>query len=560
MKMDKEFLKKNLFWVLLAGAFVLWFASLAMVFLGPSGDAAAAAEEFEKKEKEIKTPRKPKNASFNPPWQERKKLYEGHKNSVWEEAWKTQSDIMTWPDKFPTTMKDAYFGDEIAANQLEFYKLREYNTQFDKMEKFLNLKLGEKVYCPFEFDESAKGKLVFKEVPSDSEEPWLAQEELWARREVFHILINTLRSIGKFKEIREQNYQRDALTLWMGGPLSAVLWETPSFQAKLYKERPPKDGMKSKLFRNHSWEVELLLEKVDGERGMRVSAKSTIKNINPFERSMSLTNDQPAKGLLLRITQKNAEPRELARIDGQMLPYGSSSTFTQATTAEGIDFSKDFELEEVFERATSPIRRLEMLVLGSDAQAHRIFAGYDLVHNTQQFKGTPTPPGGAPAGAGQMGGTPPMGNPPSGTPGQPPSAGPAVPLTPNGMNRQRYVVCNQQVRKLPVAFVVVMDQAHRKDLLAAIANSKLQMHIQQVYWRHKEPPSPPKDKDPRPTIPMTPDGKEPDKKAGLESVLDRNLIELSVHAVASFYERFPAKAPPTTTPGTPPVPPPPRPQ
>ena len=46
------------------------------------------------------------------------------------------------------------------------------------------------------------------------------------------------------------------------------------------------------------------------------------------------------------------------------------------------------------------------------------------------------------------------------------------------------------------------------------------------------------------------DGKDPDKKGGIESALNRNLIELSVHAAAAFYERYPPKTAPTTTPPT----------
>ena len=80
-------------------------------------------------------------------------------------------------------------GDELSADHIQKYRLRDYNSQFEKMERFLNLKGNEKVYCPFEFDESVKGKWNFKEVPNDSEELWLAQEELWARREVFHSLL-----------------------------------------------------------------------------------------------------------------------------------------------------------------------------------------------------------------------------------------------------------------------------------------------------------------------------------------------------------------------------------
>jgi hypothetical protein len=83
------------------------------------------------------------------------------------------------------------------------------------------------------------------------------------------------------------------------------------------------------------------------------------------------------------------------------------------------------------------------------------------------------------------------------------------------------------------------------------------MHVQQVYWRHKEPPQPKdkdRDKDKPPRFPMgrPEDVKDADKKAGIESALNRNLIELSIHAAAAFYERYPPKsAAPAVPPGRP---------
>src|SRR5262249_57103343 len=90
---------------------------------------------------------------------------------------------------------------------------------------------------------------------------------------------------------------------------------------------------------------------------------------------------------------------------------------------------------------------------------------------------------GAAGAAGAAGGGV-RGHAPRGTnPPVPPGAG-ATSL--NGFNRNRYLLCNDQVRRLPFAFVLIVDQTYRSDVVAALASSRLRFQVQQVYWRHNE--------------------------------------------------------------------------
>jgi len=132
----------------------------------------------------------------------------------------------------------------------------------------------------------------------------------------------------------------------------------------------------------------------------------------------------------------------------------------------------------------------------------------------------------------------------------------------NALPRKRYVLVNDQVRRLPVAFVIVVDQAHRSDVLAAVASSKLRIQTTQVYWKHRElPATAPASGDGKPPVVGVPTvgvppiggGDRPKADTSTPSEANRNMIELTIHGIASLYERFPPKAPspPPETPGAP---------
>jgi hypothetical protein len=57
-------------------------------------------------------------------------------------------------------------------------------------------------------------------------------------------------------------------------------------------------------------------------------------------------------------------------------------------------------------------------------------------------------------------------------------------VTRNGLIRNRYVDVTDQVRRMPVGMVVVVDQAHVQDFLTAFANARLRVQTTQVHWQH----------------------------------------------------------------------------
>jgi hypothetical protein len=57
-------------------------------------------------------------------------------------------------------------------------------------------------------------------------------------------------------------------------------------------------------------------------------------------------------------------------------------------------------------------------------------------------------------------------------------------VSPNGLIRNRYIDVTEQVRRMPVGLVVVVDQANVQDFLTAFANSRLRIQTTQVHWQH----------------------------------------------------------------------------
>src|SRR5262249_24476523 len=193
-------LLKNQFWIALGGAGVLLLALIAILFLGPAKRAANARTAYEDFKKDLEGKQDFKNSHFVEPWDKRKEVFTGRKNEVWGAAYRTQDGLMTWPFKdkessysnFQKLGQAGHFGDTISNDDLLAYKEKLYKTQFPTRAEDLYLFLapdGGDAYLPVTFY-----RKLFNPVPWEKdkvptvEEAWLAQEEIWLRREVFHLL------------------------------------------------------------------------------------------------------------------------------------------------------------------------------------------------------------------------------------------------------------------------------------------------------------------------------------------------------------------------------------
>src|SRR5262249_49341854 len=158
-------------------------------------------------------------------------------------------------------------------------------------------------------------------------------------------------------------------------------------------------------------------------------------------------------------------------IEGEPLPAGQTTTAKKEVRIDGFNEKEPLEVEQVFAWSwgTAPIKRIDRIVVGTkEALSHR-HANRPLVarpfKNGKDEKETETrPAGGGGSGSGPpgAGGGFPMGSGPGGMqPGgsSAPGAGGGGSFsktqTPNGLERNRYVDLSDQVRRLPVAVVLV---------------------------------------------------------------------------------------------------------
>jgi hypothetical protein len=581
MTLDKDTLVKQHFWIVEGLALVLLLAAIAIIFGGPAANAKKARDAFEAAKKELSGKSDLKNKDFLPPWERRQAQYAGQKGEVWTAAWETQKDLMFFPvgDRY-NFLSQAPFGYNLQDRQkvpegpelLRSYEEEGYARQFDDRGVPVVVREND-AYLPVAYDPV---KIFPRQVwqagkHPTSEEFWLAQESLWVRRELLKVIRAALDSMGQCKQEAVWSSSMAALG---GVAADEAIRREPKMSSHLYKSGPvPEDiqkaGGRSVLFHNHNWEINLLLEPDPDARGrLRVSARSTLKNSNPNRRSLRVGD---AHGLIFRVRQ-GARTANLTKIVGTRLPWGAQMTFTSPTAKPEIDFRKEFGLEEVFTRTTSPIKVVETVALGRPALSHRLSGMVKLVTG----KATPPPKEGEPAGgqpAPTEGGAVPMGGgaivPPVGPGGQPVIKN----GTPNGLDRERYVLTNDQVRRIPIAFSIVVDQAYRNEVLAAVVESRLRIQTTQVYWIHRDNPAgsaapaegfpeappmmdgevgmPPGEPGgpgfpvvgppgrpafpggPRVGIPI---GNDSEKKDASSDV-NRNLISLSVHGIATLYDR-----------------------
>ena len=90
MKVDKEAILKQKFWILLGVFALLWLICLSVLYANASGPADEAKKNYDTAKTAVSKytgANKPKNDSFLPPWQKDIDLFEQHKKTVWKSAW-----------------------------------------------------------------------------------------------------------------------------------------------------------------------------------------------------------------------------------------------------------------------------------------------------------------------------------------------------------------------------------------------------------------------------------------------------------------------------------------
>ncbi|HEV2945881.1 MAG TPA: hypothetical protein VGX70_00800, partial [Gemmataceae bacterium] len=187
MKVDKEVLIKQHFWILLSLAALLPLICLFILWTYASDSVEGKKKEVTATKDRLNKIKNPKNDKWLAALGEKETKVEAQKDKVWAEAWKAQADMIEFPESFPGAKEvneKLYFGDPLSEDfRIRYARLNgPYRAQYDA-----NIELVDPVKSPIQGQVQFKGGAEaiippfsgnFEQKPPDSIELWLLQEEL----------------------------------------------------------------------------------------------------------------------------------------------------------------------------------------------------------------------------------------------------------------------------------------------------------------------------------------------------------------------------------------------
>jgi hypothetical protein len=574
IKIDKEVLIKHHFWILSGTVVPLALFALIWLPTAVSGDNDDCLKKITDAEKAQKNVGDVKNDKFEKALGEKNRVLVAQKNKIWKEVWEAQKSLFTLPsdlDKVQTVP----FGGSISEVDSNLPSI--YERIYEGKEGYVNRVYEKEVpIAPTQFaglsgtDAWKRSRLIryveeWKERPPDDEEIWLAQEDVWVQRELL-------------RAIRQTN--------------EGVAWFTPLEETQPAKL--PADVQAARRFRSPYWQLDLQLKNGKLLTGTLTNVSKRRQPLNaafwvqlfkkenpkePFHINMSEQEDTRLTKLERdRLLFSGDRDRKLfveIHLTGDTLGVGKSRTFEKEIQGrpDGL-----FSVFQQLKLETVPVKNLQDLRLGyhSERMSSRgALRARDEGAAASAHAARPGGGGGAPGGsfiAPPAGGAAPPGGPapPAGEIARVPGGekGDSGGTTKNGLERKRYMEATPQVRRMPVAMVVLVEQDHIQDLLRSLANSKLRIQTTQVSWTHAAAAKPgdvPAKTTPGPAGPGRPGGPGtpgglikpagtpgpggpagpggPGASAKTPSTDDQesNVVQLVFYGIISLYEQPPTK-------------------
>jgi len=517
MSIDKEQLKKHHFWILLGVVPVVVVAAAFAVSATVGAAIADKTKAVDAAEKEIASKSNVKSDPLIKLLDDQRAKLEDKKVDLWKENWErqigvvrsegkdkkevvtqvTDRNLLRWPKA--EILKRFEFNTDYAAdkNQLKFgdrfpgensdvlnqFKVREvYLAEFSNARPgFLGTGMADKV-APTEFLNGWSNVLRHISFPPvgaggangwgdrvpSPEQVWLAMEDVWVQRALLGQVKAINDGVGTFTRVDLLNANGKAL-------------DSPTHRA----------------FQSRNWRVELKL--IADEKDRRPVLVGRIRNVTDRLQALGLgakmtlnvwlTGDKDARPFAFHVGGeflKGGEEREIVRTEEHNVPDG--------LIPGGLPQAVVSRVEQVFDTRTVPVRRIDAVALGYKDSRHALmplltpeFESYKKDAEAEAAKaggggmgppaGMAGPVGGIQPGRGGEGG--PGGMMPGGAGG---GAGGPVETVVDG-NRKRYVEVTKQVRRMPVAVTVIVDQAYIQDVLIAYANSPLRFQTTQAHWK-----------------------------------------------------------------------------
>jgi hypothetical protein len=477
MKVDKEVLLKQHFWILLSLLLVLPVVCLILLWTSASAKVDEAEKTVKATEGKLTKINSPKNQKWVDKLNEKDEKVEAQKTKIWEKAWKDQADLITWPENLEGVDKlnVAYYGDPIARDTCIDYekKKKTYKTQYDANIELV-LPVKDPVTGQVQFKGGPPEGVVipsfnfegnFAKNPPDYDDLWLIQEDLAVQRELLRLIRDTNDMIATFHKV-------------------------PGAKAD-----KSKGEIDHQVFTNADFKLDLALVE---QRGVK-TFRCVLTNI---------TNRRQSLGINFLVRVKGLHDLQYFFVDGE--PLGPNASIAvkdlNPNTAKDKDKEqpKDWVLQtqsgnlqgevlegvmQVYDWRTAPIKRIDKMLTG--VQSSRTISSLEppLFEKTEAAAAPGgMQPGGDTSGGGNAGASgggdmqAMMQNMIKGMRGSFGGGG-SSDKTKNGLEKNRYMSVSKQVRRMPIALAIVIDQNHVQDFLTAVANSKLRIQTTQVYWQ-----------------------------------------------------------------------------
>ena len=509
---------------------------------------------------------------------------------------------MTFPEAMGSTFKNLYFGDDLGPKEGEYFernKFRdEYKSQlkdFEKIVQPVNHKGEGAVQVkggPDAWESFLGLNRGFQHSPS-KDDVWLAQEDLWVKRELLRVVRDANDSVARFKQVKPGDDAQPEKIDPLAEPVNFTKAAGQATAAAKAKPAKIPDEPNHRVFRNQNWELDLTLAK--NEAGKYV-VRGKLKNITNRRQILAET-------VFKVFLQDHGDSYALVSINGEPIAANDSMPIKDVIVPDSVSVRELYGVEQVLNWRSAPVKRIESLVMGyfSSRTADRKLIGPRFITQAaaeaKQGAETAAPQAGE-GGRGRFG---------SSEGGVGPGGGASSSTTLSGLTIQRYIDANEQVRHMPVAMTLIVKEENIPDVLAAFTNSKLRIQVTQFHWQHyrgsimpqqvEETPGPAPTSQPVAQAPaMGPRGRFSEREgrgeatpqrgpsgaarrfagsqegmgfvapqlqagpgnqgkglfsnaaggAGSQSVdqeEDMGLMEISVYGVASLYEKFPPKAP-----------------
>jgi hypothetical protein len=378
------------------------------------------------------------------------------------------------------------FGDRFPNDEDQYEKFKEdelYKARYERMAR----KVAPTVF-PGTWEKILRFA-NFSNVKLTSDQIWLLTEDIWVQDSLLDAVSALNAQMAEFTRVK---FERDGRVI--DNP------DAPEAQQNKLRRK----------FKSRTWEIELEVAKVAAEGGtVRQELRGRLINTTDKLQLLGNRNTMVLKVWLQAGDRKTIQPFEY-RIGSEFVPGGgdgATRTLKDAKGGELVVPNNALEIlpvaehvipqgtvveeiagvEQVFDTRTVPVRAIEAMALNvSDSRNAEVplkppaFIKEDPVAAADASKGGKSGPGAPTPGPGPGPGLP--GGGPGGQSATRTIVGTGPVAAVADGNKKRYVQITEQVRRMPVAVVVVVDQAFMQDVLLAFANSPLRFQITQVTW------------------------------------------------------------------------------